>query len=292
MMVSARRSLLFMPGDSQRKIEKALTLEVDSVIFDLEDGVAAARKVEARETVARALTTLDFGQRERIVRVNAGESGLVAEEVGATVDGRPDAYLAPKVESADDLLLLDSLLAAAEREHGWPVGGMRLLAMIETALGVMMLREIATATPRLDALVFGAEDYAASTGAIRTREGWEVLLARSSIVMAAGAWGLQAIDCVFVEYQDAAGLEAECRLGRQLGFIGKTLIHPAQVAVANAIFAPTAAEIDWAQRLTDAFDEHQRSGTGAFAYEGKMVDMPILRSARRLLARAAAIHMG
>lgn len=281
-----------MPGDSQRKIEKALTLDVDSVILDLEDGVAANRKVEAREVVGQALATLDFGRRERIVRVNSHASGLVAAEVRATVATRPDAYLAPKVESAADLLYLDTLLSEAEEAHGWPANSIRLLAMIETALGVMSLREIATATPRLDALVFGAEDYAASTGAIRTREGWEVFQARSSVVMAAGAWGLQAIDCVFVEYQDAAGLEVECRLGRQLGYIGKTLIHPAQVAVANAIFAPTAEEVEWAERLMEAFAAHQRKRTGAFSFEGKMVDMPILRSAQRMMARAAAIPAG
>jgi citrate lyase beta subunit len=156
----------------------------------------------------------------------------------------------------------------------------------------MNLREIATATSRLDALVFGAEDFAASTGAIRSPEGWEVFYARSAIVTAAGAYGLQAIDCVFVGYQDVEGLEAECRLGRQMGYVGKTLIHPAQVPIANAVFAPTPEEVAWARRLVEAFGEHQRSGTGAFAWEGKMVDMPILRSAQRTLARAAAIPAG
>lgn len=285
---SARRSLLFMPGDSLRKIEKSLTLPVDSVILDMEDGVALSRKEEARAVIGGALLALDFGARERIVRVNARESGLVAEEVRATAAGRPDAYLAPKVENPDDLAELGALLTQAEVAYGFVHGSIRLLAMIETALGVMNLREICTSTPRLDALVFGAEDLAASTGALRTREGWEVFYARSAIATAAGAYGLQAIDCVFVDYQDGVGLEAECRFARQLGYVGKTLIHPAQVAVANAVFAPSAAEVEWAQRLTAAFEEHQHSGRGAFAYEGKMVDMPILRSARRILQRHAA----
>lgn len=292
-MPFARRSLLYVPGDSQRKIEKALTLEVDSIILDLEDGVAATHKAEACEVTAHALANLDFGHRERIVRVNARESGLVADEVSATIAARPDGYLAPKVESALDLLEIDELLSEAETGRGWPAQSIRLHAMIETALGVMNLREIATATPRLDALVFGAEDFVASTGALRTAEGKEILQARSMIVMAAGAWDLQAIDCVFVEYQNAAGLEAECRLGRQLGFAGKTLIHPAQVPVANAIFAPSPEEIDWATRLTIAFIRHQIEGTGAFAFEGRMVDLPILRSAQRIQARADAIaHAG
>ena len=281
-----RRSLLFVPGDAQRKIEKALALEVDGVILDLEDGVAQSQKQAARATIAQALVTLDFGARERIVRVNAFESGLVEEEVHATVEARPDAYLAPKVEDPHALLTLDHLLEQAEARHGWPRRSMRLLAMIETALGVMNLREICKATPRLDALVFGAEDYAASTGALRTRAGMEILYARSAIVAAAGAYGLDAIDCVFVDYADSDGLAADCATARGLGFVGKTIIHPAQVAAANMAFTPSADEVAWAQALAARFAEHQRLGKGAFAYEGKMVDMPILRAAQRTLRRA------
>jgi citrate lyase beta subunit len=288
-MNTARRSLLFMPGDSMRKIEKALTLDVDCVILDLEDGVAAGRKAEALATVAQSLRTLDFGGRERIVRVNSRESGLFEEEVHATVEAQPDAYLAPKVETAQFLHVLDHLLDQAEARHGWPRRSIRLLAMIETALGVMNLREICTASSRLDALVFGADDLAASTGAVRTREGTEVLYARSAIVTAAGAWNLQPIDCVFTDFNNTEGLEADCRLARQLGFCGKTLIHPNQVGVANAVFTPTAEEVKWAQRLVEAFEDHQQAGAGAFAWEGKMVDMPILRSARRILAQAGEV---
>jgi citrate lyase beta subunit len=285
---SPRRSLLFMPGDSQRKIEKSLTLDVDSVIMDLEDGVALSRKAEARATVANALATLDFGRRERLVRVNELVTGLVEEELVATVGARPDGYLVPKVEDADDLRAVDRMVAQHEAAHGWPEHSIRLLAMIETALGVMNLREISRATPRLDALVFGAEDMAASTGAVRTRESWEVFYARSAVVTAAGAYGLQAIDCVFVDFTNNAGLEADCLFGRGLGYIGKTLIHPNQVPVANRVFAPSPQEVTAAQRLVAAFEEQQAAGAGAFALEGKMVDMPILRTAERLLARARA----
>ena len=285
---SARRSLLFMPGDSMRKIEKSLSLDVDSVIMDLEDGVALNRKTEARQTVASALQTLDFGERERIVRINALETGLVAGEIAATAPGRPDAYLAPKVEDASDLHALDRMLSQAEETNGLPRNHFRVLAMIETALGVMNLRAICRATPRLDALIFGAEDLAASIGAIRTNAGWEVFYARSAIVTAAGAYGLQAIDCVNVNFSDAEGFAEECSFGRQLGYVGKTLIHPSQIDAANRIFAPSAQEVEWAQQLIAAFEVHQHSGAGAFAFEGKMVDMPILRSAQRLLERARA----
>jgi citrate lyase beta subunit len=283
---SARRSLLFMPGDSTRKIEKSLTLDVDTVILDLEDGVAQNRKVAARAVVTEALRTLDFGRRERIVRVNALNSRFVEQEVQATAPAHPDAYLLPKVETAGDLLALEQILSQAEDALGRARHSFRLLAMIETALGVMNLREICQATARLDALVFGAEDLAASTGAIRTKAGWEVFYARSAVVTAASAYGLQPIDCVFVDLADVSGFEAECVFARQLGFVGKTLIHPNQVEAANRIFAPAPDEVDWAQRLIAAFQAHQQSGAGAFAFEGKMVDMPILRSAQRILGRA------
>ncbi len=288
---SARRSLLFMPGDSARKIEKSLSLPVDTVILDLEDGVAQNRKEEARATVTQALMTLDFGRRERIVRVNSLASGLVEREVQATAAGRPQGFLLPKVENASDLLALDHLLSLAEDAQEMARNSFRLLAMIETALGVMNLRDICQATPRLDALIFGAEDLAASTGAIRTKSSWEVFYARSAVVTAAGAYGLQPIDCVFVNLQDAPGFEADCTFARQLGYVGKTLIHPNQVEAANRIFAPAPAEVEWAERLVSAFQSHQQSGAGAFAFEGKMVDMPILRSAQRILERAQRISL-
>ena len=287
---SPRRSMLYVPGDSLRKITKASTLPADTIILDLEDGVALSQKEAARLTVRQALRELDFGTRERLVRINNINEALAQSDLTITLEAQPDGYVIPKVESAADLLAVSHFLDEQEKLQGWPLGRIRLVAMIETARGVMNLREIAQATPRLDALVFGAEDYAASVGAVRTRENWEIFYARSAVVTAAGAYHLQAIDLVFVGLDDQPGLEAECSSGRQLGFIGKTLIHPGQIETANRIFAPDPTEVDQAQSLLAAFAEHQQAGTGAFAYEGKMVDMPVIRTAQRLLARAAAIE--
>jgi citrate lyase beta subunit len=286
---SPRRSMLYVPGDSLRKITKASTLPADTIILDLEDGVALSQKEAARLTVRQALRELDFGTRERLVRINNINEALAQLDLAVTLEARPNGYVIPKVESAADLLAVSHFLDEQEKLNGWLLGHIRLLAMIETARGVMNLREIAQATPRLDSLVFGAEDYAASVGAVRTRENWEIFYARSAVVTAAGAYQLQAIDLVFVSLDDQPGLEAECIQGRQLGFIGKTLIHPGQIETANRIFAPDPKEVDQAQRLLTAFAEHQQAGTGAFAYEGKMVDMPVIRTAQRLLARAEAI---
>ncbi len=280
-----RRSLLFMPGDSLRKMQKAATWEVDTVILDLEDAVAQSQKEAARAITAEALATLDFGGRERLVRVNHVSSGLPEVEVAATSGGRPDGYILPKVEDPADLHALDHFVAQAERAHGLPERSIRLFAMIETALGVMNLREIAAATPRLEGLIFGAEDLAGDIGSIRTPAAWEVFYARSAVVTAAAAYRLQAFDMIFADYNDAAGLEAEGRVARQLGYTGKTCIHPNQTPVVNRAFSPSLDEVERAQRLVAAFAAQQAAGAGAFSFEGKMVDMPMLRAAQRILAR-------
>jgi citrate lyase beta subunit len=275
----ARRSLLFMPGDSMRKIEKAAQWEVDTIIMDLEDGVAQNRKQEARATVAEALAKLQFGRRERLVRLNPLSTGLAEAEIAATAGGRPDGYILPKAENTQDLRAVDRLLDSAE--HGLDV-------MIETALGVMNLREIATATPRLEGLIFGAEDLAGDIGCVRTKGAWEVFYARSAVVTAAAAYRLQSFDMVFTDFHDAVGLEEESRHARQLGFTGKTCIHPNQTPIVNRSFSPSLAELDHARRLVAAFDTQLAAGAGAFTFEGKMVDMPMLLAARKVLARGGA----
>jgi citrate lyase beta subunit len=281
-----------MPGDSLRKIEKAAAWEVDSIIMDLEDGVAANQKLNARQTVIQAMTSLNFDQRERLIRINPLSTGLAEDDLTATIATRPDGYIVAKVELPEDLIEVTYWLDEAEKLSGWPADGIRLMAMIETGLGVMNLREICTASTRLDALIFGAEDFAASVGALRTRENWEMLYARSALVTAAGAYGLQAIDQVFVDLNDLAGLEAECVAARNLGFVGKTAIHPRQTPVINRAFAPTPVEVEQAQRLVDVFQQQQSAGSGAFAFEGKMVDMPMLRAAQRVLDRAGMVSIG
>jgi citrate lyase beta subunit len=270
------RSLLFVPGDSERKLEKAATLPVDTLILDLEDGVALNRKAEARQTVVNALATLDFGRRERLVRINALDTELALADLTTIAPARPDGYVIAKVETPEQLHLVDQQLA-----HAAP-----LWAMIETARGVMNLREIAAATPHLVGLIFGSEDFAADVGAQRTRAGWELFYARSAIVTAAAVYGLHAIDMIFVDLTDLAGLEEECRQGRQLGFVGKTAIHPRQVDVINRVFAPAPAEVLHARRVVQAYEQHQAAGVGAFELDGKMVDQPVVRAARRVLARA------
>ena len=298
-MPRIRRSMLYMPGDSLRKISKAAQLEVDSIVMDLEDGVAPNQKAEARRVSAEALHTLDFGRSERLIRLNPPlpretdrASDLFLADFDNTVDAHPDGYVIPKVETATQLQIVEHHLDEAERRHGWPVGSIRLLALIETALGVMNLAGIAQASPRLEALMFGAEDLAGDLGAQRTRAGWEVFYARSAVVTAAAAFGLQAIDMVYVDLQDLEGLAAEATLARQLGYEGKMAIHPRQVEVLNRVFAPSPDEIERAQRLVEAHTAHQAAGAGAFELDGKMIDLPVVKAAERVLEKARAARLG
>ena len=236
--------------------------------------------------MTEALRALDFGRIERLVRLNGPSSGLLEDDIAATVGARPNGYVLPKVERADDVRRVGQLLAEAERAQGWPSDSIRLLALIETARGVMELREIAQADGRLDALIFGAEDLAGDIGATRSREGNEVFYARSAVVIAAAAYGLQPIDTIYPDLHDTAGLQRETELAAALGYTGKLAIHPHQVDIIKGALRPPAEQVERARRLVAAYAEHQRAGRGAFALDGRMVDAPILRAAERLLARA------
>ncbi len=283
-----RRSVLFMPGDSARKIEKAARLPCDCVAIDLEDSVALAQKAEAREVAAAALRGIDFGGRERLVRVNPASSDLYSDDLRETILAHPDGYIIPKIETPDDVREISHRMDKVAIGLGVVVSQVRLWAVIETALGVMNLREIAQASPRLTALMFGAEDYAASVGAIRTEQGEEVLFARSAVVAAAAAYGLDAIDLVRFDLTDPDGLEAECRFGRQLGYAGKMAIHPGQLEIINRAFGPSPDEIAHAARIVSAAGQHLAAGLGAFTLDGRMIDAPVVKAAENVLARARA----
>lgn len=285
-----RRALLFMPGDSRRKIEKGAGLGVDSIIMDLEDAIAFNNKEVARHSVAEALREVDFGRSEKLVRINQVIPGwLYAADILATVDAKPDGYVLPKVEEAAQVQRVSEMLALAEDQHNWRRGSIKILAIIETAKGIVNLQEIATSDPRLEALIFGAEDLAGDMGAVRTPEGWEVFYARSAVVLHAKAAGLQAIDTVFIDLTaPEEQLITETQKILNMGYTGKLAIHPKQVAPIQAVFTPRMADIESAQRLIAAHHANQAAGTGVFEYEGKMIDMPMIRAAMTIIARAKA----
>ena len=284
----SRRALLYMPGDDRRKIEKATTLGVDCVCMDMEDGVAITHKAEARAVIAQAMKELDFGKAERCIRINSVGSGFEKYDLAAAVATNPEAVVVPKIETAQQLRSISEYIEMYELASKMEIGTIRMLVGVETARGVLNLKEIAEADRRLEAIIFGAEDYAASIGATRTRESTEVLYARSAVVTACAANELQAIDMVYIDFRDTEGLRAEAAQGAQLGFSGKQIIHPNQVAPVQEAFTPSAEAIEYAQRVVAAFAASQKEGRGAFALDGKMIDMPLLKNAQKVLERARA----
>lgn len=283
----SRRALLYMPGDDWKKITKALTLGVDCICMDMEDGVALNRKSEARTTIAKALRELDFGTTEKLARINAIGSGLEEEDIRETLAYHPDGIVIPKVESLEQIQWGSELIEAAELDNGWPLNSVRMLVGVETAKGVLNLKAIAS-HPRLDAIIFGGEDFAASIGAKRSESGIELLYGRQAVVTACAAYGLQAIDMVTIDFKDVDKVRREAEFGAGLGFSGKQIIHPNQVAPVQEAFTPADESIAYARRLVEAFDLHQKQGKGAFALDGQMIDMPLLKNAQKVLERARA----
>ena len=293
-----RRCLHFVPGGNEKMIVKALTLPADGLILDLEDAVAVDRKVEARGVVLRWLETLDFKGKERWVRINPLDSGFGEGDLEGTIRGRPDGYVVPKPSSAADVGAVAEILDTLESRYGIPVGSIRLNTIAtETPEGLLNIKEIATASPRITAISWGIEDLSAAMGLPRTRdaEGRYLDIARYCRVMtavAAAAAGVEAIDTVYTDIPNLEGLRRECEEALWMGYTGKISIHPSQIEVINAVFTPSKEEAAAAQELVAAFEEHARKGSGSFAWKGQMVDMPHLTRAKRLLERGRQAGVG
>jgi len=284
----SRRALLYMPGDDRRKIEKATTLGVDSICMDMEDGVALNKKAEARAVIAQAMTELDFGTSERCIRINSIGSGMEKYDLAAALTANPDTIVVPKIETAEQVKWVSDHIETHELASHKNIGTVRLLVGVETAKGILNLKEIAEADKRLEAIIFGGEDYAASVGAVRTKAATELLYARQATVTACAANDLQAIDIVFIDFKDPDGLRVEAEQGSGFGFSGKQIIHPNQVAVVQEAFTPSDSAIDYAKRIVESFESSQKEGKGAYALDGKMIDMPLLKNAQKVLDRAKA----
>jgi citrate lyase beta subunit len=285
--MKARRALLYMPGDDWNKINKAITLHVDSICMDMEDGAALNRKTQARDTIARALRELSFGKSEKLARINSIGSGFEKDDIATVLPCHPDGIVIPKIEALDQIQWASEIIEEAELANGWPVNSIRMLVGIETARGILNLKEIA-AHPRLDGLIFGAEDFAANIGATRSRSAWEVMYARSAVVTHAAAFDLHAIDMVFIDFRDTLNLKIEAAQGAAMGYTGKQIIHPSQVQPVQEAFTPSPADIEYAKRVVETFEAHQAEGAGAYDLDGKMIDMPILKNAQKVLDRARA----
>jgi citrate lyase beta subunit len=262
-----------MPGDNWKMITKSITLGVDCVCMDMKDGTALSKKAEARVTIARALQELDFGTSEKLARINSVGSGWEKDDIHAVLPYHPDGIVIPKVESFEQVEWASQIIEAAELKYGWQVKSIRILIGVETAKGILNLKEIAS-HPRLDAIIFGGEDFAASIGATRSKDAIELLYARQAVVVACAANDLQAIDIVTVDYRDIESLRAESELGARLGYSGKQIIHPAQVEPVQTAFTPGDEAVMYARRIAETFEASQKEGKGAYSLVGQLIDMP------------------
>lgn len=283
----SRRALLYVPGDDARKIEKALGFGVDCICLDLEDGVATNRKALARTNVSKALQDLKFGSSEKLVRINPVGSGLEMGDLEAILPARPDGIVIPKVEEAKQIEMVSRAVEMAELENDWPLKSIRLLISVETGKAILNLRELAK-HPRLDAIIFGGEDYAASVGATRTKKATELTYGRQATIAAASANGLQAIDIVHADLADSDTLVRQSVSGAGLGFSGKQVIHPSQVEPVQTAYTPSEESIALAKRVVSGAETNAKLGRGVFVLDEKMIDAPIIKNARKTLERAKA----
>ncbi len=288
MIVRPRRSVLYMPGANTRALEKAKNLSADALILDLEDAVAPDAKDQARIQVTDAVKAGGYGPREIVIRVNGLDTPWGGEDLAAAVAAGPDAILIPKAASSDDI----ARASAAMRQAG-AGENMQLWAMIETPIGILKAGEIAAAVrhagSRLAVLVMGLNDLVKETGAALDGERTAALYWLSAALTAARAHGLTILDGVYNNFRDMEGYAKECRQGRMLGFDGKTLIHPDQIALANEVFSPPAAEVEFARKIIAAFDQPENQGKGVINLEGRMVELLHADMARRTVAIADAI---
>jgi len=287
-----RRSLLWVPGDDERKLAKGPTVGADALILDLEDAVVPAHKVKAREIVRDALREMDFRGAERLVRINPLETGLALDDLTVTMAGRPDGYMIPKVRSEDDIRFIDRALTNLEAIAGRPEGSVRLIILAtETPEAILNIRRIAQASLRSAGMMWASEDLSSAIGARRSRNEDGSLpdvfsFARSVCLLAAAATGMDPLDMPYFDFHDDAGLEREAREAAELGFTGKGAIHPNQVSIINRVFVPGEEELEEAKALLDAATEAFARGQAAFVYKGAMVDAPHINRARKIVARA------
>ena len=274
-----RRSVLYMPGSNPRALEKARTLAADGLILDLEDAVAPDAKEEARKQVVDAVKAGGYGARELQIRVNSLATPWGQADVAAAASSGAHAVLIPKVESADTVRQVEAIMVA----NGAPAD-MAIWCMMETPRGMLRAEEIAGSTPRMGGFVMGTSDLAKDLHCAHTRDRLPMITSLGLCLLAARAYGLAALDGVYLDLNDDAGFEAACQQGLELGFDGKTLIHPKTIDTANRIFAPAEKEIEWSKKIIAAHAEASAAGKGVVVVDGKLVENLHVENARRIVA--------
>lgn len=281
-MKQLRRSMLFVPGNNPGMIRDAYIYGSDSIMFDLEDSVSIHEKDAARFLVHSALTSINYGKKELVVRINDLGSGLGVQDLEAIVRARPNVIRLPKTETAQDVIDCEAEILRIEREAGIPEGSTGMMAAIESAKGVLNAYAIATSSKRLVAIALGAEDYVTDLKTTRS-DGTELFFARNMILNAARAAGIDAIDTVYSDVNNEEGFLREVELIRKLGFDGKSVINPRQIPPLHQAFVPSEKDLARARAIMEAIAEAEARGSGVASLKGKMIDKPVVIRAERLL---------
>jgi len=286
-----RRSMLFLPGNNPNMLQNGSVLGADAVIFDLEDAVSPAEKDAARILVRNTMKYLDFSGCERIVRINSIDTPYWQKDLDEILPYTPNLILLPKTGCAADVEAVDDYMTALEEKLGLAKNTVGLMPLIETAMGVENAYAIASARTRVEALFLGAEDLTADLRCQRTKAGREIEYARTRLVVAARAAGVDVYDTPFTDVNDDEGIWVDTQLAKSLGFTGKSSISPRHVEVINQVFSPTQKEIDYAYEVMDAIRLAKEQGKGAIALHGKMIDAPIVARAERTIDMARQLGM-
>jgi len=287
-----RRSMLFLPGNTPNIIVNGEILGADAVILDLEDAVAPAEKDSARILVRNAIKYMGFGKCEVIVRINAIDTAYWQKDLDAIIPVRPSLIMPPKTSCAEDVKQVDAYITHLEQKLGILQGSVGLIPLIETALGVENAYQIASACPRVKAIFLGGEDLTADLRCKRTKEGHEIAYARSRMVVAARAAGVEVYDTPFTDVNDDEGIYTDAQYAKSLGFTGKSAISPRHVKAINEVFSPAMKDIDYAYEVMEAIRIGKEQGKGAVSLRGKMIDAPIVARAQQTIDAAIALGLG
>lgn len=289
-MEKLRRAMMFVPGNNPGMLQNAGIYKADTVIFDVEDSVLVSEKDAARQLVHNAVKYIKYPC-EVAVRINHIGTPYGKEDLAVILPAKPDLIRLPKAETAEEICIIDEMISEAEEKNGFVRGSIKMMAAIETAKGLRKAYEIASASPRMVALAIGGEDFLADLKTTRTSHGSELFAARSQLILAARAAGIQAIDTVFSNVNDEEGFIAETVRIKEMGFDGKSVINPGQIKLLYKIFTPTEKEIDLAERVLAAYEEAKGKNSGVIALNGKMIDVPVVTRAERVLSYAIALGL-
>ena len=283
---------MFLPGNTPNMLINGDTLGADTVIFDLEDAVSPDEKDAARILVRNALKYQNFSGCEVVVRINPTDTEFWKEDLDAVIPLKPDMIMPTKVSGGEMIREVSAYMGQVEERSGIEKGSVKILPLIETALGVEKAFEIASSDVRVAGLFLGGEDFTADMHCKRTKEGQEIFYARTRLVCAARAWGIEAYDTPFTDVEDMEGLRKDTEFAKSLGFAGKAVISPRHVDIVNEVFSPTEAEIEYAHDVMDAIEDGKRQGKGVISLRGKMIDAPIVKRAQQVLEMEKAIYGG